>query len=80
MGRGVLVLPLSLPQFVAVMLAPFMPAQLVASKLALYDSKEAEQCTTADNSSADASGGASDKRDQHGGSMSQPSHVRCIRV
>jgi hypothetical protein len=33
LGRGVLVLPLSLPQFVAVMLAPFMPAQMMAQQL-----------------------------------------------
>ncbi|KAF6254653.1 hypothetical protein COO60DRAFT_296355 [Scenedesmus sp. NREL 46B-D3] len=31
-GRGVLVLPLSLPQFTAVMLAPFMPAQMMAGQ------------------------------------------------
>jgi hypothetical protein len=32
LGRGVLVLPLSLPQFAAVMLVPFMPAQMMAGQ------------------------------------------------
>lgn len=45
MGRGVLVLPLTLPQFVAVMLAPFMPAQLVASRLSFYKAAEQDSAT-----------------------------------
>lgn len=58
MGRGVLVLPLSLPQFTAVMLAPFMPAQLVASRLSLYNTADqaklaAEQAKPAQSSTTD---------------------------
>lgn len=54
MGRGVLVLPLSLPQFAAVMLAPFMPAQLVGSALSMY-SAPAEHDKNAQNKTADTS-------------------------
>eukprot|EP00878_Enallax_costatus_P007911 GHUV01008276.1.p1 GENE.GHUV01008276.1~~GHUV01008276.1.p1 ORF type:complete len:481 (+),score=169.26 GHUV01008276.1:824-2266(+) len=68
MGRGVLVLPLSLPQFAAVMLAPFMPAQLVASRLSMYtappeDKQEGSKTADTARSTPDSSG--------HGGSLWQ---------
>jgi hypothetical protein len=49
LGRGVLVLPLSLPQFVAVMLAPFMPAQMMAGQLA---QQQQQPATAADQAAA----------------------------
>jgi hypothetical protein len=50
LGRGVLVLPLSLPQFAAVMLEPFMPAQMMAGQLA----QQQQQPTTAADQTAAA--------------------------
>ncbi|WIA19537.1 hypothetical protein OEZ85_004146 [Tetradesmus obliquus] len=48
LGRGVLVLPLSLPQFASVMLAPFMPAQMMTQQLAQHRPKTAAPAAAAD--------------------------------
>lgn len=54
LGRGVLLLPLSLPQFASVMLAPFMPAQMMTQQLAQHKPKTAAPAAAADQRDAAA--------------------------